>query len=125
MNAADHKALRDDEITRRTRDEFQKQRNAILAGDKRATTDACNSLADYFANSPDWPTLIRTALCGSADVTGKQFTDLLVKVMQDDAEVVAIRTVEGMEAAAKQDPENFAPRTHMQAVALDWLRAGA
>lgn len=124
MNATEHEDVRNSVIDLRTNDEFKKQRNAILAGDKRATTGACNSLMDYLTNSEDWPTLIRTALATSSDVTGKRFTDLLVKVMQADAEVVAIRAVEDMEAAAKDDPANYTP-TRTQRIAMEWRAAGA
>lgn len=123
MNAAEHEDLRNAEIARLTREEFDKQRAAIMAGDKCATTDACNSLADYSANSPDWPALVRTSLLAPG-IVGKHFTDMLAKVMLADAEVVAIRQVEQAEASALSDPDNCRP-TRRQRIAMDWREAGA
>ena len=121
----DREEIRDAEISRLTRARFAADRASIIASTGRATNDASNSMQEFFASSPDLGELIRTALSGSAEVAGKRFTDLVVKVMQADAELEAIRDVERMERAAQVDTNNFRPTTRSQAIALDWLTAGA
>lgn len=121
----DREEMRNAKITQLARARFSADRASILAGTGRATNDISNSMQEFFASSPALGELIRTALSGSAEVTGKRFVDLLCKVMQADAEIEAIRDVERMERAAQAEPENFRPTTRSQAVALDWLAAGA
>lgn len=123
MNAANHEDLHDVEIIRLMHEKFGRQCAAIMDGDKRATTDACNSLMEYLANSQDWPDLIQTALT-TPGIIGKNFADLLAKVMMADAEIEAIREVECMEAEAKQNPDNCTP-TRRQRIAMEWREAGA
>lgn len=99
--------LRDAEIATLARAKFQAQRDAILAGDKRATTDACNSLQEFLAGGA-LPDLVRTAFATGSDVTGKAFTDALVAVMQADAELAATREVDHAIRQAQQDQQEAA-----------------
>jgi hypothetical protein len=103
--------LRDAEIATLARAKFQAARDAILAGDQRATTDACNSLQDFLANAV-LPDLVRTAFATGSDVTGKAFTDILVAVMQADAELAATREVDHAIAQLQQDQREAAIGRH-------------
>lgn len=97
---------------------FQRERQLVLDKDRRATRDVSNSLLEYFANSPDLGELARAALDGGPYAVGKKFTDLVVAVMHADAELSQAIAV----AAAKDDPDNFRPRTKAQAVALERMQ---
>ncbi|WP_295991704.1 hypothetical protein [Rugamonas sp.] len=121
----DRDERRDVEIAHLARVHFSADRASIIAGTGFTTNDASNSLQQFFADSPELGELIRAALSGSAEVVGKRFADLVVKVMQDDAEAAAKHDVECMERAAMADPDNFRPKTRSQVAALDWLTAGA
>ncbi|MGK5049477.1 hypothetical protein ACQ4WP_26815 [Janthinobacterium sp. GB4P2] len=101
---------------------FSAQRSAIRAGDKRATTDACNSLLNYLADSADLPTLVRTALNGDAVITGLAFTDILLAVMQADADQAAERELADAARLARDDPANCQAKTRAQVAALEKLQ---
>lgn len=118
MNARPTFAEKNEAAEFDVRARFQRERRLVLAGDKRATRDACNSLLEYLANSADLAELIRTSLGAGPYVVGKKFTDLVVAVMHTDAELSQAIAV----AAAKDAPENCLPRTRSQAVALERMQ---
>lgn len=123
LTASEREELRDAEIKVQQKACFQAIRDAILAGDECTADEVGSSLLESLVDTPDLLELVRTALSSSADVTGKRFTDLLIKSMQPRAEVDAIHQVEQMEAdaLAEHDP---VPRT-LQRIADEWRAAGA
>jgi hypothetical protein len=82
---------------------FNANRDSVLMGCEdgevnRDTKDAGNSLLENLAESGDLPTLVRTAFSCSAEVTGRAFVEILVRVMKADAERDAEIEIKGQRA---------------------------
>lgn len=97
---------RDELIADLTQKRVQARMEQFLDGDKRVINDVCNSVLDYMANTDDCMLdLLVKALSSERAVTGKEFEDVVLKVMRDEAECDAIREVERMEQARKESED--------------------
>lgn len=111
MGHADNEELRDGLIADLAEKQLLARRNALLAGDKKTMSEVCNSVLDYLSGASDLPQLVIQSLTSARAVTGKSFGDVVAKVMADEAECDAIRQVEQLEREAKENSDNFKPKT--------------
>lgn len=111
MGHADNEEIRDGLIADLAEKHLLARRAALLAGDKKTMSEVCNSVLDYLSSAADMPELVIKSLLSPRAVTGKVFEDVVNRVMADEAECDAIRQVEQLEREAKNDPDNYKPKT--------------
>jgi hypothetical protein len=98
--------MRHEEIARLTRERFNAQRAAILAGDKPTAKAVREMVMDYVELAS-----LEGAMLDRPNSTSQAFSLLVRQVMGNAAEVEAIKRVERMEREAKDDPDNCWPMT--------------
>lgn len=119
MEHADNDEMRDELIADLTAQKLAARRAALIAGDKPTMSEVCNSVLDYLSSATDMQELVIKSLLSPRAVTGKVFEDVVNRVMADEAECDAIRQVEQLEQEAKEDPDNFKPKTRAIAALLE------
>lgn len=106
--------MRDEEISRLMRDRFNAQRAAILAGDKPTAKAVRELVMDYVELAS-----LEAAMLDRPNSTENTFSMFVCQIMQDAAEVEAIKQVERMEREAKDDPDNCGPMTRAMASRME------
>lgn len=111
MGKADNEELRDATIAELARRHAGAISTNILAGHEQTLKFVADDLGSQLAMPGISELLIRTALACGRHHVGQLLIDLIQKCIDADAETAAIKEVERMEAAGKEDPARCSPKT--------------
>lgn len=100
---------RDEVIAELTEKHLARRRALVRDGDKKTVVDVANDVLDQMAAEHISELVIESQHAARA-VIGKKFVNVVTKVLTDHAEADAIREVEALERAAKDDPDNCRPK---------------
>lgn len=115
-----HEERRDEVIAELTELHLGTRYTALIAGDENTIRGVCGSASDVLGSDESvLRELIEKSMgFGGQRVNYTAFRDLVVRVMRAEAEVEAIKEVEALEKAAKEDPDNCKPKGR----AARWLQ---